>query len=124
MIHHVEPIEVKHLFPALDKELVSLLRSLTPEEWNKSTIAKKWTVKDIAAHLLDGNLRTLSFSRDNYFGEQPGDVSTYHNLVIYLNKLNADWVTATRRLSPRVITDLLESTGKEYAEHIATLDPW
>ena len=56
-------IETTHLFPVLDQKLIELLKSLSPEDWNKQTVAKLWTVRDIAAHLLDGNLRTLSLSR-------------------------------------------------------------
>jgi hypothetical protein len=33
----------------------------------------------------------------------------------FLNRLNADWVAATRRMSPAVLIELLEVTGKEYA---------
>lgn len=66
------PVETVQLFPVLDKLLIKLLRSLIEEQWNSITIAKLWKVKDIASHLLDGNLRTLSFSRDRYFGQQPG----------------------------------------------------
>lgn len=124
MIHHVEPIKVVHLFPELDKHLLELLRSLTSEEWHKPTIAKKWTVKDIAAHLLDGNLRSLSILRDDYWGEAPGSLDTYKELVGYLNQLNADWVQATKRLSPSVLIWLLEITGKEYSSFLNTLDPW
>lgn len=124
MIHHVQPIEVKHLFPVLDKKLIELLRSLTPAEWQAPTIAKLWKVKDIAAHLLDGNLRSLSILRDDYNGNRPVGIKIYADLVGYLNQLNADWVQAAHRLSPRVITDLLESTGKEYSELMQALDPW
>lgn len=124
MIHHVQPIEVLHLFPVLDSKLLELLRSLTPEEWQAPTIARKWRVKDVAAHLLDGNLRTLSLLRDSYNGGKTGNVSTYKDLVQYLNELNADWITASGRLSPRVITDLLETTGREFVEYFKTLDPW
>jgi len=124
MIHHVTPINVLHLFPLLDTHLVDLLRSLNEDDWQQPTIAKKWTVKDVAAHMLDGNLRTLSFIRDQYVGEKPGNIETYSDLVTYLNKINAEWTTAARRLSPRVITDLLESTGKEYVSVLQALDPW
>jgi uncharacterized protein (TIGR03083 family) len=124
VIHHVTPIEVLHLFPVLDEKLIHLLRDLTMEEWHAQTIARKWKVRDVAAHLLDGNLRTLSFIRDKYLGEQPENISTYHDLVIYLNKLNEEWTTAARRLSPAVIIDLLQSTGKEYLEVVKGLDPW
>jgi len=123
MTRHI-PIDTVPLFPVLDKLLTELLRSLTPEEWQSPTIAKLWRVKDIAAHLLDVSLRTLSVSRDNYFGEQPENIQSYEELVAYLNQLNADWVKAAKRLSPQVITNLLESTGKEYTAHLATLDPF
>ncbi len=124
MIHHVAPIKVIHLFPGLDARLIELLRSLTPEEWHLPTIAKKWQVKDIAAHLLDGNLRGLSLLRDHYMEHTPAGLDTYKDLVTYLNRLNAEWVTAAKRLSPQVLIDLLETTGKEYADFLATLDPW
>jgi hypothetical protein len=94
------------------------------EEWHMPTIAKKWQVKDIASHLLDGNLRGLSIYRDKYFGEKPEGIEIYPDLVAYLNKLNAEWVTATKRLSPNVLISLLEVTGKQYTEVIQNIDPW
>lgn len=60
-------IETLHLFSILDRKLIELLKSLTLEEWNSQTVAKLWKVKDVASHLLDGNLRGISTSRDNYF---------------------------------------------------------
>ena len=124
MIHHVTPIQVLPLFPGLDDKLSELLRSLSSEDWQQPTLARKWTVKDVAAHLLDGNLRTLSFVRDRYFGEKPERIEIYQDLVVYLNQLNAEWVAAAKRLSPGVIIDLLEITGKEYYEVLSALDPW
>jgi hypothetical protein len=118
------PIKTLHLFPVLDNLLIDLLKSLRTEEWHLPTIAKLWTVKDIASHLLDGNLRTLSFSRDDYFGETPTNINSYDDLVAYLNFLNASWTSATKRLSPKVLTELLEATGKQYAEHLQTLNPF
>ena len=117
------PIETLPLFPVLDELLLELLRSLTPEEWQRPTLARLWTVKDVAAHLLDGNLRTLSMLRDGYFGETPDDFS-YAGMVAYLNRLNADWVRAACRLSPAVLIDLLAQSGAEYTAYLETLDPW
>jgi len=54
------PIPTLHLFPVLDELLIGLLSSLSPEDWNKPTLARSWSVKDIAAHLLDTNMRTIS----------------------------------------------------------------
>ncbi|MDO7852945.1 maleylpyruvate isomerase N-terminal domain-containing protein [Hymenobacter convexus] len=117
------PIETRPLFAELDRLLLELLRSLAPDDWQRPTLARLWTVKDVAAHLLDGNLRTLSMLRDGYFGEAPDDFS-YAGLVAYLNRLNADWVRAARRLSPAVLTDLLAQSGAEYTAYLRTLDPW
>ena len=36
----------------LDKMLIQLLEELSPEDWDKQTIAPKWKVKDVAVHLL------------------------------------------------------------------------
>lgn len=116
-------IETLHLFPILDQRLIELLKSLTEEEWHHQTIAKLWQVKDVASHLLDGNLRGLSTSRDGYFGESPESINSYQDLVAYLNHLNISWTKATKRLSPQVLIDLLESTGKMYLEHLKTLNP-
>jgi uncharacterized protein (TIGR03083 family) len=115
-------IETLHLFHQLDRQLIALLTSLTDEEWHKPTRARLWCVKDIASHLLDGNVRTLSMSRDHYFGENPGTLKGYADLVKYLNRLNADWVNATKRLSPKVLVELLDATGHQYHAHLETLD--
>ncbi len=118
------PIPTLHLFPKLDEELTTLLKSLSPEDWQKPTLAKLWTVKDIASHLLDGNVRFISMLRDGYFGEKPENINSYQDLVNFLNQLNADWIKATKRMSPALLIQLLESTGKEYYEGIAKLDPF
>lgn len=117
-------IETLHLFPTLDRKLIELLKSLTVEEWESQTVAKLWKVKDVASHLLDGNLRALSTSRDNFFGEKPENINSYQDLIDFLNKLNMSWTSATKRLSPQVIINLLESTGKEYTEHLKSLNPF
>ena len=117
------PIVTLPLFAELDRLLLELLRSLTPADWQRPTLARQWTVKDVAAHLLDGNLRTPSMLRDEYYGETPDDFS-YAGMVAYLNRLNADWVQAMRRLSPAVLTDLLAQTGPAYVAYLHTLDPW
>jgi hypothetical protein len=118
------PIPTAHLFSKLDAMLLELLRSLSNEEWYKPTIAKKWLVKDIAAHLLDGNIRTLSLSRDGLTLTPVEPVRNYSELVNYLNELNAVWVNASRRVSPRLLTEFLEITGKEFCSYMESLDPW
>ncbi len=111
------------LFPELDRQLISLLSSLTEEQWHLPTVAKQWRVKDVAAHLLDGNIRTLSASKHGYAGDPPGELHNYRDLVAYLNRLNADWVTAMKRVSPQMLCLLLKLTGLLYREYISSLDP-
>lgn len=118
------PIPTIHLFPKLDEQLITLLKSLSPEDWDKSTLAGRWRVKDIAAHLLDGNIRTLSIFRDGYFGDPPSGVSSYQDLVNYLNRLNADWVQAMKRVSPAALIQLLETSGSEYHQCLLALNPF
>jgi uncharacterized protein (TIGR03083 family) len=118
------PIPTLHLFKPLDEKLIELLKSLSPEDWNKPTLAKLWTVKDIAAHLLDGNVRFISMLRDKHFGLKAENINSYQDLVDFLNGINADWVKAMKRMSPALMTELLESTGKEYIAGIKELDPF
>lgn len=117
------PIDVVHLLLVLDKNLIDLLKSLTLEEWQKQTIAKLWTVKDVAAHLLDSNIRILSILRDGYFGEQP-NINSYQDLVDFLNRLNADWVKAMKRVSPQMLIFLLELTGEPFYNYFKSVDPF
>lgn len=119
-----DEIKVKtlHLFPVLDRMLIELLKSLTDDEWNAQTVAKLWNVKDVASHLLDGNLRSLSISRDDYFGEKAENIKSFQDLVSFINNQNNTWVNASKRLSPRIIIDLLEITGKQYFENLQRLD--
>lgn len=112
------------LFQILDEKLVELLMPLTDEEWQAQTVARLWKVKDVASHLLDGNLRGLSISRDHFFGEKTENINSYQDLVSFLNTLNLTWTNATKRLSPKVLIELLSITGKQYIEHLQTLNPF
>lgn len=116
-------IRVNHLFHSLDAALIDLLKSLTAEQWEAQTVAKHWKVKDVVAHLLDGNLRTLSVQRDGYMGEKPENINSYQDLVVWLNQLNADWVKASKRLSPSVLVMLHRLTGKMVSDYYCSLDP-
>jgi uncharacterized protein (TIGR03083 family) len=117
------PINTVDLLPTMDDMLFSLLRSLTPDEWQAQTIAKQWKVKDVVAHLLDGNIRNLSILRDGYFGESPV-IQSYQDLVDFLNRLNADWVRAMKRVSPSMLIAMLELTGPPYYQFYKSLDPY
>ncbi len=118
------PILVADLFPEVSNRLVALLRSLAPDEWHLPTVSSRRTVKDIASHLLDGSLRRLSMQRDGY---RPADgrsqPRTGEPLLDFLNRLNDEWETGTRRLSPRVLTDLIDWADAQLADLFRSLDP-
>ena len=101
-------IEVRHLFPELYSALIELLQDLSADEWNYSTSSSKWTVKDIVAHLLDTDLRRISFQRDNLIPPTYGkQIENDKQLLEYINYLNNTWVEVSKRISPGVLIDLL-----------------
>src|SRR5690349_7527168 len=98
----ISPLYTADLFPPLYEELHGLLHGLAPEDWQRPTIAGAWQVRDVVAHLLDGDLRKLSAYRDGHVPPPPEPIHGYEDLVHFLNGLNAEWVGAARRLSPRL----------------------
>ena len=62
----LSPLDTAPLFPELHAELLSFLRALEPADWERPTVAGAWRVRDVAAHLLDGELRTLAAHRDGH----------------------------------------------------------
>src|SRR5687768_8268872 len=102
-----------HLFAPLHDELMAPLRSLSADELNPPTAAGAGTVHDVAAHLLDTALRRLCLQRDGHVREGPFDP----------NATNREWVDAAKRLSPRVLIELMERYGRENVEYLTSLDP-
>lgn len=119
----LQPLQTVHLLREVDEALIPLLRGLEPEDWARPAVGS-WSVRDVAAHLLDGAVRRLSCDRDGHKPSPTGrDLSDHAELVSYLNDLNAAWVLAAERLSTRVLTDLLELICPQLADHLASLDP-
>jgi uncharacterized protein (TIGR03083 family) len=119
----LEPILVSHLFPELLDSLLALLSGLTTEEWERPTVCEGWSVKDVALHLLGVEVGILSRKRDR-FSPSAGPIRDLDELVALINDLNATWIRATRRTSPRLLSDLLEFTGRQVCDYFASLDPY
>ncbi len=82
-------------------------------------------MRDIVAHLLDSDLRRLSFQRDNAPMVPPdAPLASYRDLVDFLNDLNAVWVKAAQRISPQMLIQLHELTGTQVCKLFASLDPF
>jgi hypothetical protein len=120
----MKQIETVHLFPKLTNELLNLLQDLDESDWLKATPIPGRTVKDLVSHMIDGALRKMSIHRDG-FADQSNipNIKSYQDLVDYIQKLNSDWMTITRRLSPAILLDLLEYAQNEFNSFIQTLDP-
>jgi uncharacterized protein (TIGR03083 family) len=117
------PILVADLFPEVRQNLLSLLGGLTAKDWLQPTAAGKWDVKDVALHLLGGDIGNLSRRRDAYAPPGPA-ISGWDDLVAFINELNRSWVVAARRMSPCVLCDLLAHIGAQVDAYFLSLDPF
>jgi len=121
----VEPILAADLFGEIHEELLVLLKGLSAEDWYKPTVAGAWQVRDIAAHLLDSDIRRLSFQRDQAPMVPPDPpIGSYTDLVGFLNQLNADWIKAAKRISPQLLIEFLAVTGEQVAALLKSIDPF
>jgi uncharacterized protein (TIGR03083 family) len=119
----LQPIFTAHLFPKLEAKLIELLRSLTPQDWEKQTVAPKWKVKDVTAHLLDTQLRKVAASRRNHDLGKTKIVS-HAELLALVNSLNADGVRQYGQLSTDELISQMEAASRESAEYHQSLDPF
>src|SRR5215469_1657004 len=118
-----EPILCAHLLRKVDEKLIELLSSLTPEEWDLQTTAPLWKVRDVAAHLVDTTLRKLSMVRDSCYVETV-NIGSPQDLISLVNRLNREGVTVYRRLSPRVLIDMMKEACQQSAAFHESLDPF
>ena len=113
--------DTRLLFRPLCASVVSLLRALSRDQWERPT-AGAWRVRDTAAHLLDTCLRRLSFHRDGLPPlAPPPSAGGEPDLLAFINGLNASWVNAAKRLSPRVLTDLYERASGDLCTFVEQL---
>jgi uncharacterized protein (TIGR03083 family) len=112
-------VDTRFLFRPLCRDIVALLRTLAAEDWERPTLAGAWHVRDVVAHLLDTALRRLSFDRDVRTPPAPArPIDSDRDLVAFINNLNASWIRAAERLSPRVLTDLYASASESLSDFV------
>lgn len=116
-----QPIIVVDLFPEVLNELLKLLASLSAEDWQKPTVCPGWSVKDVALHLLGVEVGNLSRRRDGYALD--ASITGWDELVTFINDWNQGWVQIARRISSRLLIDLLQFTGVQMCEYFRSLDP-
>ena len=113
------PIDVRPLFAKQQAAFIDLLRHLDTEQWAQPTICPGWNVKDIAAHVLGDHIGRLSRHRDDYPPLHPRDNEAFS---AFLDRINGEWVTAARRISPRVLIEQLSIIGDQIVEFWQTVD--
>jgi uncharacterized protein (TIGR03083 family) len=114
-----DPVQVLDLFPEERAALLQLLSELAPDEWERPTVCANWSVRDVASHILGGDLGNLSTRRDGFHGVTS---APEEELVAFVNRFNDEWVQAARRLSPQIIIDLLGVTGPMLFDYFGSLD--
>lgn len=113
------PLDVRPLFPRERAELLAMLGSLGPADWQRSTICPGWRVHDVAAHLVHDYLRKLSGKRDSFGGPGPRPGA---ELPAWLHRVNQEFVDVAARWSPRALVDLLAHLGPQLDDLWAGLD--
>jgi uncharacterized protein (TIGR03083 family) len=118
-----EGIAVTHLFAPERASLIELLSSLAAGRWQAPTVCPGWSVKDVALHLLGDDIDLLSRRRDGAApADTPSQPARFQELVESLDRLNQTWVEATRRISPRLLCELLAVTGEATRRYLTSLD--
>ena len=76
----------------------------------------------MAAHLLGGDIGILSRKRDG-FRPQAVAAVTYSGLVGLVDRSNEEWTLAARRMSPRLLCEMLAFTAGQVEACFAEADP-
>jgi uncharacterized protein (TIGR03083 family) len=109
---------------ALERDrLNELLGGLEAADWERPSPCPGWSVLGLCCHLAGDDFGLLARHRDGYYGTPgPGDV-TEAQFAAWLDEMQAEWVRAARRLSPRIVADLLRWSGPQIAGTLRREDP-
>ncbi|MGR6964787.1 maleylpyruvate isomerase family mycothiol-dependent enzyme [Geodermatophilus sp. URMC 61] len=103
-------VDARQLFEQDRAVLLRLVQDLDPDEWERPTAAAPWVVRDVVAHLLGDDLSRLARTRD---GHSPVGPQQDEPLAAFIHRFNDEWVQAARRVSPRLLVDLLDLTSPQ-----------
>lgn len=115
------PTDTRPLFRPVATALVDLLRALPDDAWIRTAVGS-WQVRDVVAHLADVSMRRVAFHRDRHTPPPPPfPIESDGDFVRFINRINADWVDASRRLSPRQLTGLYAAAAGELADFLESV---
>ncbi|MFI7095907.1 maleylpyruvate isomerase family mycothiol-dependent enzyme [Streptomyces lydicus] len=112
-----DPIDARPLFSSELAALLDTLRGLRPSDWRKTALPR-WTVHDLAAHILGDYCGRLSHTPGGYRGAiTPGET-----LKAFIHRTNQEWVDLHADDTPASLVDALEVAGTQLADRFATAD--
>ncbi len=117
-----EPVLTVDLLPSLQAGLVELLTELRESDWQQPIQNSTWTVRDVALHLLGGEIGNLSRRRDGYTLPVTRPIHSWNDSVAFVNELNDNWLIGARRISPRLLCDLLAFIAPQLVAYFKSLD--
>lgn len=105
--------------------LIELLGTLDSDQWAAPTECPAYSVKGVASHVLGDDLSLLSRQRD---GAVQGLVLMAERMPgaafrALLDGFNDQWVEAARFLSPGLLLELLDLTGRWTHRYYSDIDP-
>ncbi len=101
------PFDIVEELRAERDRLLVLLGQLSDSDWRRPTRCPGWSVLDIAVHLVGDDLSFVAWHRDSHHGTAPPDGLGGDAFITWLDELQDGWVSAARRLSPRLTVELL-----------------
>lgn len=116
------PIAALDALEQVEAELLSLLATITPSEWDAPTIVPGWRVRHIAGHLLDTATRKLAILRDGFGVERPASPAP-EDVREFVDRLNAEGVRVYGRLSCEVLRRLMQQVTPDFCAWHRALDP-
>jgi uncharacterized protein (TIGR03083 family) len=117
------PLEIPALFATERARLVDLLATIGDEDWRLPSPCPEWTVLGLGCHLVGDDLSLLSRHRDGHHGTPAPDGLAEEEFVGWIDDLQIEWVHAARRLSPRLVVDLLTWAGPQLVAVFEQQDP-
>ena len=115
------PRDYAGLFAVERDRLTELLADLRAADWERLSPCPGWTVLGLGCHLVGDDLGLLARNRDGFLGT-PAPAGSEAEFAAWLDELQAEWVRAARRLSPRLVTDLLRWAGPQITVMFASED--
>jgi uncharacterized protein (TIGR03083 family) len=91
-------VDIRRLVAQERNDLVSLLRTLSDEQWEAPSLCAGWRVRDVVGHLLYDTIPLPSY------------LLVAARYGFSADRLNAHWVTKAKALSPSRLMDKLESS--------------